>query len=276
MNEVNTTLFAEVPSSDEVKKQLRRDYINKYNEINKDKINERRRLKRANRPEDEAAKVRLKNAEYSRNRYSENKEARIKSNESSKKYREANLESLREKDRINGKNRRLNLSKEELVILRNKEAEKMRRLRANWTDEQKELAHQKRVEYYYKHRQECIDRVIAYKNNNREAVAAYRKKYNQENPEIIRTYSRKRRAMKAAVGGEHTPEDIQQLRVLQKDKCALCLCSIKQSRHVDHIVPISRGGSNDKYNLQLLCQTCNQRKHAKDPIEFNQSLGLLL
>lgn len=95
MNEVNTTLFAEVPSSDEVKKQLRRDYINKYNEINKDKINERRRLKRANRPEDEAAKVRLKNAEYSSNRYSENEEARIKSNESSKKYREANLESLR-------------------------------------------------------------------------------------------------------------------------------------------------------------------------------------
>ena len=117
MNEVNTTLFAEVPSSEEVKKQLHRDYINKYNAINKDKINERRRLKRANRPEDEAAKVRLKNAEYSRNRYNENEEARIKSNESSKKYREANLESLREKDRINGKNRRLNLSEEELVIL---------------------------------------------------------------------------------------------------------------------------------------------------------------
>jgi hypothetical protein len=32
MNEVNTTLFAEVPSSDEVKKQLRRDYIIEFNQ----------------------------------------------------------------------------------------------------------------------------------------------------------------------------------------------------------------------------------------------------
>jgi hypothetical protein len=34
--------------------------------------------------------------------------------------------------------------------------------------------------------------------------------------------------------------------------------------------------TNDKYNLQLLCAPCNLSKRAKDPIEFNQSLGLLL
>lgn len=27
---------------------------------------------------------------------------------------------------------------------------------------------------------------------------------------------------------------------------------------------------------QLLCQTCNQKKHARDPIEHMQSLGFLI
>jgi len=41
-------------------------------------------------------------------------------------------------------------------------------------------------------------------------------------------------------------------------------------------MPLSRGGSNDKYNLQLLCPTCNLKKSAKDPIDFAQENGNLL
>lgn len=32
--------------------------------------------------------------------------------------------------------------------------------------------------------------------------------------------------------------------------------------HVDHIVPRSRGGQNDRRNLRLLCGTCNLSKAA--------------
>lgn len=276
MSDTNGSLFDEAVSSEDTRKALRREYIKKYNEQNRDRINERRRAKRASRPEEEAAIVRSKNSEYANKRYHENEEARLKNKEYCKKYREEHLEELKEKGKIYVKNRKDNFSEEELKAFNERQAEASRLYRERGGDAVKEMCRQSWSNYYKENRQEMISRVSEYRANNQEAVREYRRKYAKENPEVVRTYARTRRARKAKVGGTHTPSDINNLRVLQKDKCALCLTSIKKHRHVDHIVPISRGGSNDKHNLQLLCAPCNQRKHAKDPIEFNQSLGLLL
>ena len=49
--------------------------------------------------------------------------------------------------------------------------------------------------------------------------------------------------------------------------CADCgkdISGVTQAR-VDHIVPVSRGGTHDLGNLQLLCHQCNVRKGAKAP-----------
>jgi 5-methylcytosine-specific restriction endonuclease McrA len=50
----------------------------------------------------------------------------------------------------------------------------------------------------------------------------------------------------------------------------------KKNRHIDHIQPVARAGTNDRSNLQLLCQPCNSSKGARDPIVFAQSIGRLL
>lgn len=126
-----------------------------------------------------------------------------------------------------------------------------------------------------------------YVAKNKDALAARRAENSQKNvaranawrlanPDKRRSYYHNREARKTGNGGTHTAADICNLLTLQKSKCACCHKSIKADYHVDHIVPVCRGGTNDRINLQLLCPPCNMTKNAKDPIDFMQSRGLLL
>jgi 5-methylcytosine-specific restriction endonuclease McrA len=126
------------------------------------------------------------------------------------------------------------------------------------------------------HRAEQAAYSAAYSADHREAQKAYKAAYYAAYPEKRAVGGRNRRARKRAAPGKHTAADIKRLLLLQKSKCSCCRKSITKGYHVDHIVPLARGGSNDPYNLQLLCPTCNLKKRAKDPVEFMQSRGMLL
>ena len=53
--------------------------------------------------------------------------------------------------------------------------------------------------------------------------------------------------------------------VMQRDdyKCQMCGATTDDGvkLHIDHIIPWSKGGSNDEDNLQVLCHKCNLAKH---------------
>lgn len=88
----------------------------------------------------------------------------------------------------------------------------------------------------------------------------------------------RRRARITNADGNHTAEDTEAILKRQKFKCAECGVSVKkkEDRHVDHIIPLSKGGTNWPRNLQILCCDCNLHKAAKDPLEFAQQRGRLV
>ena len=61
------------------------------------------------------------------------------------------------------------------------------------------------------------------------------------------------------------------LMILERDgrKCTYCLVDVAEDSYVlDHIVPVSKGGTNKKFNLVTSCQECNQGKQDEDAIKF--------
>jgi len=50
------------------------------------------------------------------------------------------------------------------------------------------------------------------------------------------------------------------LQVFSDDDCACVTCGTTERLSLDHIVPIAKGGTNDRGNLQTLCVSCNSRK----------------
>lgn len=119
------------------------------------------------------------------------------------------------------------------------------------------------------------ERFRAYRQANPEKVSEGMKRWRQENKDKCRVYEANRRAQKR--GGSLSPDVVQNLMRLQRGKCACCHKDLgKSGYHLDHIMPLAKGGTNTDDNVQLLCPACNLSKHAKHPVDFMQQMGFLL
>ncbi len=119
-------------------------------------------------------------------------------------------------------------------------------------------------------------RAINWRKINRAKHRRYSRDWSLKNPEQSATLKQNYRARKKAANGFHTVDDVQRIRKSQRGRCAICSVKCLSNAHLDHIIPLAKGGSNWPNNLQLLCARCNCTKHARDQIEFMRSRGNLL
>lgn len=57
------------------------------------------------------------------------------------------------------------------------------------------------------------------------------------------------------------PEDVKSF-VWKRDEGHCVTCGLQENLEFDHVIPVSKGGSNTARNLQLRCESCNRRKGA--------------
>jgi 5-methylcytosine-specific restriction endonuclease McrA len=103
---------------------------------------------------------------------------------------------------------------------------------------------------------------------NKESRRLGAKVYRQKNPiqyKATRSVCKHRRRN---ADGSFSSSDLLNMLDQQKGKCVYCQIDISSNFHVDHIVPISKGGTNHLFNIQLLCPTCNMKKHTTDHETF--------
>lgn len=142
--------------------------------------------------------------------------------------------------------------------------------------------------YYEEHREQILAQKKIYHRENRNRILAYSATYYQENleakreaaleyqksnPDKARARNRRYRARKNGV--EHIPytdADINDLWYEQKGQCAYCSAPIFSYYHLDHVVPLSRGGADGLENIVLACPSCNCSKKAKTGEEYMEWL----
>jgi 5-methylcytosine-specific restriction endonuclease McrA len=115
-----------------------------------------------------------------------------------------------------------------------------------------------------------------WRRKNPESAIKRTNRWRENNPDRVIINNQNRRARKKESNGILSHGLAEKLFKLQKGKCPCCLHALGSDYHMDHIVPLSLGGSNTDDNIQLLRAVCNMRKHTDHPIDFMRKSGFLL
>lgn len=183
---------------------------------------------------------------------------------------------------------------------RNNNKELISEQHAKWRGRNKEYIQRKGELYYRENKEKILKKVKSYYRentekvmktkklyleNNKVVIAERKRKWARNNKEKIYEYGLKRRSRKHFVQFE----GVARRKLLDRDNWTCRQCGVKVhdrseggikksylwndefKAHIDHIIPLSKGGDSTLENLQVLCRTCNLSKGDKTELEVEQT-----
>ena len=196
-------------------------------------------------------------------------------------YRERNKEKLISKQKeYHQKNKEIRNAKSREYYHKNKEIirEKRKERDKRYREDNKELIKQRHKEWRKNNSERLKEQQDKW--NKSDSFKKAQKKYKKSEKGRQSDYlSRiKRRSLKQKVS--FSPFERKQILNRDKWKCQNCGCKVHDrsngnwntpnKAHIDHILPLSKGGDSKPSNLQTLCRTCNLSKH--DNVELQLKL----
>lgn len=211
---------------------------------------------------------------------------REKSKETSRQWREKNLEKTRETSRRWAKEnpeRHAEKSRRWAENNREKTVEMSRRWREHnpdkaaasgrrWRENNRERVLAKVKQWAINNKEKVNESNRRWAKNNPEKVTDRRRRWQRSNPDKVAVHQHRRRVARANAAGSFTAAEWKALVEHYDHKC-LCCGRSDIPMHVDHVIPLSKGGSNNIDNLQPLCKSCNSRKRDKT-IDYRPNKGM--
>ena len=149
-----------------------------------------------------------------------------------------------------------------------------------WRKKNAERQKQYFKQYADNNREKRREISLRWQRNNRDKVRASNKKWRDVNPEKVKeknlrwernnkdkrqAITRRYRALKRGTSVGDVPMLSEQLD-RQGGMCANCrVKGAGMKFHLDHVVPVSKGGPHTADNVEALCERCNLKKADKSP-----------
>lgn len=153
-----------------------------------------------------------------------------------------------------------------------------------YREENKEKIAEYKKEWAIRNREQKSKQEREWRENNPERNREMKKRWYFKNKDRVYSNLLKRRSEKHFVRFE----GLRRIQILNRDNWTCRNCGVQVhdksyggnkkrhlwddefKAHIDHIIPISKGGDSTLENLQVLCRTCNLSKRDKTDLSLNK------
>jgi hypothetical protein len=173
-------------------------------------------------------------------------------------WRESNREKIQKNNRLRYANN-IEKERERERVKRENNREQLRERSREWANAHPDRRRVATEKYRALHPEKDRERKSNWYFRNKENETERIKQWRERNPGKGREWKQARRARLVGAGGKISASEWSELCNKYKNRCLCCgRGGVKLA--LDHIVPLSAGGTNTIDNAQPLCKSCNSKK----------------